>query len=702
MYSLKAVAVVVLGLVVASQTFPTSSDGQALSVRTAGTEGSPYLKGRNPEGDEESSYFKGRNPEGDEESLYFKERNPEGDEESSYFKGRNPEGEEESLQFSSPETSLAQAALNSRETSNNSATSNFTMAFKHEYHLLADENERNHHPSTTTNRAPSGTLTNKTLFILLVLSSAGNFLWPVIWALYLHHGLDKTCGPEKSLYAGLTYDVPIPFRDVKMFVHYNTVIADATWDSWVVEPGIVALPHEFVNGKMLPQAQNSPLDKDKGVYILNSYHSLHCLQQLRKWFTNAALGIPLPDDGGETFDHNLHCFEFLRQDIICHADDTPRYTGLSKGEEPGMMQAQHAHQNADAVDSDSESDYSKPASATTHNRTRYIRNTLIICATSILLVVTTLYTIHYAFPERNPPSTNISGQPQPTKCRDPVVRQEWRTLSIQQRRNYISAVQCLQNHPSNIGLNHTLHDEFTWIHSRLGNFTHTTPTFIAWHRYFIHIYESTLREQCGFTGHLSYWDWSLDWKNMAKSPIWEDEGGFGGNGNEKAEISVGKGHCVTDGPFANLTVAYFSNKNESHCLSRGFVQGELLDERFGAKVRPEALEAILQQPDYESFNSRLENGPHDSLPHSVRGDFSRETAPNDPVFYLHHTQLDRMWWMWQQRDPQQRVWQYGGSSKDNSAIEYSLDDVFKFGGFAPDKKVLEIMSTESELFCYRY
>jgi hypothetical protein len=45
------------------------------------------------------------------------------------------------------------------------------------------------------------------------------------------------------------------------------------------------------------------------------------------------------DDESKTFDHNLHCFDFLRQDIICHADDTPRYTGLSKNEAPGMMQS---------------------------------------------------------------------------------------------------------------------------------------------------------------------------------------------------------------------------------------------------------------------------------------------------------------------------------------------------------------------------
>ncbi|TVY16268.1 Tyrosinase ustQ [Lachnellula arida] len=175
---------------------------------------------------------------------------------------------------------------------------------------------------------------------------------------------------------------------------------------------------------------------------------------------------------------------------------------------------------------------------------------------------------------------------------------------------------------------------------------------------------------------------------MAKSPVWDTETGFGGNGNENAGRSVGKGHCVTDGPFANLTVQYFSVKREPHCLSRGFLHGEILDHRFGDRVRPQLIESLLEEPDYDAFNSRLEAGPHDAVPRGVNGDFSRATAPNA---------LDRMWWKWQQRDPRQRSLAYGGN-----LTKYSLDDVFHFGGFALDRKVSELMSTESELLCYTY
>ncbi|KAM0179003.1 hypothetical protein ACHAPF_003343 [Botrytis cinerea] len=128
---------------------------------------------------------------------------------------------------------------------------------------------------------------------------------------------------------------------------------------------------------------------------------------------------------------------------------------------------------------------------------------------------------------------------QSTVCKNPSLRQEWRTLSIPQRQDYISAVQCLQSRPSILGLNHTLHDEFT---------------------------------------------------NSAKK--------------------------------------------EPHCLSRGFLYGDVLKKRFGARVHPDALEAILQEADYEAFNLKLEAWPRDAVPHGVNGDFSRETTPNGKILVL--------------------------------------------------------------------
>ena len=171
---------------------------------------------------------------------------------------------------------------------------------------------------------------------------------------------------------------------------------------------------------------------------------------------------------------------------------------------------------------------------------------------------------------------------------------------------------------------------------------HDTAAFLPWHRYFIHVYENALREQCAYSGHLTYvqdpgletriakhssryWDWSLDWEDVTHAPVWDTSLGFGGDGNGKDLESI-HGHCVTDGPFARLKVLYVEKFPYPHCLSRGFATRDNLT-RFSAALEPTALDELLRTPDYATFNLGVEDGPHLSIPRSIHGDFSTVTAP---------------------------------------------------------------------------
>lgn len=121
---------------------------------------------------------------------------------------------------------------------------------------------------------PASKLPIRALIAVAILSCVGNLLW----AFQSLQGFPShDVGRERSLYAGLERDVPTPYRDDTIFGSHNRSLADAAWSSWVVDPGIVALPHDWVRGRMLPQAQNWPWDKDKGIYLLNGFHNLHCL-----------------------------------------------------------------------------------------------------------------------------------------------------------------------------------------------------------------------------------------------------------------------------------------------------------------------------------------------------------------------------------------------------------------------------------------
>ena len=69
---------------------------------------------------------------------------------------------------------------------------------------------------------------------------------------------------------------------------------------------------------------------------------------------------------------------------------------------------------------------------------------------------------------------------------------------------------------------------------------------------------------------------------------------------------------------------------------------------------------MLSRSTYEDFVAALKDKVHDTIPFGIGGDFETFTAPYDQLFYLHHVKLDRIWWMWQRRKPQERMWAYRG------------------------------------------
>ena len=285
-------------------------------------------------------------------------------------------------------------------------------------------------------------------------------------------------------------------------------------------------------------------------------------------------------------------------------------------------------------------------------------------------------------------------------------RREWRSLSSTQQQDYISAVRCLQTTPSPfLARNGTMaYDDFPWVHSHVGYSTHHSAAFLPWHRYFLAIYETALRETCGYNGGLVYWDWTLDYHALEKSPVFDAKTGFGGDGEVGGKITVGRtGRCVVDGPFAHNRVNYYDIKYSPHCLSRGFqnLVGDLghID---GQDVSPQSVEEVLRAETYDKFVELMEGRLHDVIPFGIAGDFETFTAPYDPLFFLHHTQLDRLWWLWQQRSAERVLWAYGGHKSRHSMELASLEDDLEYKGLAGVVKVKEVMNTEKGVLCYRY
>ncbi|KAK3110229.1 hypothetical protein LTR53_015693, partial [Teratosphaeriaceae sp. CCFEE 6253] len=179
----------------------------------------------------------------------------------------------------------------------------------------------------------------------------------------------------------------------------------------------------------------------------------------------------------------------------------------------------------------------------------------------LILVVALAYHVLHTSP-RAQERDNETEAPSdlPSTAIECASRREWRALSSDEQQDYIAAVLCLRSQPSTLLPNstRTAYDDFPWIHSHVGFYTHNSAPFLPWHRYFLHIYESTLRDQCGYKGSLVYWDWTLDSEAVERSPVFDPATGFGGDGGVGGEITVGRtGRCLVDGPFAGVRADYY-------------------------------------------------------------------------------------------------------------------------------------------------
>jgi tyrosinase len=64
------------------------------------------------------------------------------------------------------------------------------------------------------------------------------------------------------------------------------------------------------------------------------------------------------------------------------------------------------------------------------------------------------------------------------------------------------------------------------------------------------------------------------------------------------------------------------------------------------------MNSILALPDYMAFSGALEDGPHNYLHNWVGGAMGDPTiSPEDPIFWMHHGNIDRLWSIWETNNP---------------------------------------------------
>lgn len=161
----------------------------------------------------------------------------------------------------------------------------------------------------------------------------------------------------------------------------------------------------------------------------------------------------------------------------------------------------------------------------------------------------------------------------------------------------------------------------TWntcqAHSNAAN----EPYFVFWHRLYVMYLERMIASMAGVPAFtLPYWDYTTP-ANAAIPPEFRKP-------NDPIWATLFQ-------PNRNVAGNGFANVN----------QGDPID-----KYAPGALElTALGQSDYLSFNQMLDQGLHGNV-HVLTGNSTNmgyvPTAAEDPVFWLHHANIDRIWYAW--------------------------------------------------------
>jgi tyrosinase len=156
--------------------------------------------------------------------------------------------------------------------------------------------------------------------------------------------------------------------------------------------------------------------------------------------------------------------------------------------------------------------------------------------------------------------------------------------------------------------------------------THNSPLFLAWHRSYLYFFERALRDQVP-GAVLTWWDWTVDRGVPAAyadpptsaSPNTLDSSPIQPTGREPG----GPDHTIRAPAAADAPPLPTADQ----------------------------IKNILALSDFTDFQTQLEDA-HNAVHMWVGGTMGDiATAAYDPLFWAHHTMIDRVWRLWQLAHP---------------------------------------------------
>jgi len=149
--------------------------------------------------------------------------------------------------------------------------------------------------------------------------------------------------------------------------------------------------------------------------------------------------------------------------------------------------------------------------------------------------------------------------------------------------------------------------------------------FLPWHRAYLYMFELELQRQNAAT-RLCWWDWPAS-RTVGIPPAYDD---VQVEGAPNPLASGAMPENVPERPAGWGPTTRREHGDPSLLPDQGTVEG------------------VLAKPDYYDFELSVEEQLHDNVHGWVGGDMSViATAAYDPIFWAHHTMVDRLWSLWQ-------------------------------------------------------
>jgi tyrosinase len=174
---------------------------------------------------------------------------------------------------------------------------------------------------------------------------------------------------------------------------------------------------------------------------------------------------------------------------------------------------------------------------------------------------------------------------------------------------------------------------YCWHHSGSLRDGRRLNVFAPWHRAYIRYFELAMRDQVP-SAVLPWWDWTRGGVPAAFSAQ-----NVGGNPNPLYKAHISRPNA---NPPINRDTRRFPGQGVPSTI-RLPTQGEIA--------------ALYNIMDFQQFSTRLER-IHDSIHGWTGGIFGGVggdmgtigTAAYDPIFWVHHCMIDRVWYLWQLRN----------------------------------------------------